>query len=309
MSRENFKAYLAWIITCIVWGTTYLAIRIGVKDLPPMLFAGLRWTIAGSIFLVFLKSRGQKLPAKKDLLPLAIVAIALLGIGNGLVVVGEQWVSSGLTALLITTTPFWLVIIEAFLPNKPRINFLIVIGLILGLGGVILIFGNHLEELLDSSYLLGTLCVLGAVISWALGSVYSKYRKINLHPLMSASAQMIIAGAAQIILGLFLGEASEFHLAGNGLWAFVYLTLVGSIFGYGSYIYAISHLPLSLVSTYAYINPIIALFLGWLILDERLDMIIIISAIIIIVGVLLVKQGSKIENILPRSGDSGIKSS
>ena len=309
MSRENFKAYLAWIITCIVWGTTYLAIRIGVKDLPPMLFAGLRWTIAGSIFLVFLKSRGQKLPAKKDLLPLAIVAIALLGIGNGLVVVGEQWVSSGLTALLITTTPFWLVIIEAFLPQTPRINSLIVIGLVLGLGGVILIFGNHLEELLDRSYLLGTLCVLGAVISWALGSVYSKYRKINLHPLMSASAQMIIAGAAQIVLGLFLGEASEFHLAGNGLWAFVYLTLVGSIFGYGSYIYAISHLPLSLVSTYAYINPIIALFLGWLILDERLDMIIIISAIIIIVGVLLVKQGSKTENILPRSGDSGIKSS
>jgi drug/metabolite transporter (DMT)-like permease len=309
MNRENFKAYLAWIITCIVWGTTYLAIRIGVKDLPPMLFAGLRWTIAGSIFLVFLKSRGQKLPAKKDLLPLAIVGIALLGIGNGLVVVGEQWVSSGLTALLITTTPFWLVIIEAFLPQTPRINFLIVIGLILGLGGVILIFGNHLEELLDSSYLFGTLCVLGAVISWALGSVYSKYRKINLHPLMSASVQMIIAGVAQIVLGLFLGEASEFHLAGNGLWAFVYLTLVGSIFGYGSYIYAISHLPLSLVSTYAYINPIIALFLGWLILDERLDMIIIISAIIIIVGVLLVKQGSKTENILPRSGDSGIKSS
>ncbi len=308
MSRENFKAYFAWITICIVWGTTYLAIKIGVKDLPPMLFAGFRWTIAGLIFLIFLKSRGQKLPAKKDLIPLAIVGIALLGIGNGLVVVGEQWISSGLAALLITTTPFWFVIIGAFLPNRSKINFLIITGLVLGLMGVVLIFGSHLEELLNRSYLLGALCIMGAVIAWALGSVYSKYKKINLHPLMSASVQMIIAGTVLIVLGLFLGEASEFHLAGNGLWAFVYLTLVGSIFGYGSYIYAISHLPLSLVSTYAYINPIIALFLGWLILDERLDMIILISAVIIIVGVLLVKRGSKIENVLPRSGDS-VKSS
>ena len=309
MSRENFKAYFAWITICIVWGTTYLAIKIGVKDLPPMLFAGFRWTIAGLIFLIFLKSRGQKLPAKKDLIPLAIVGIALLGIGNGLVVVGEQWISSGLAALLITTTPFWFVIIGAFLPNRPKINFLIITGLVLGLMGVVLIFGSHLEELLNKSYLLGALCIMGAVIAWALGSVYSKYKKINLHPLMSASVQMIIAGTVLIVLGLFLGEASQFHLAGNGLWAFVYLTLIGSIFGYGSYIYAISHLPLSLVSTYAYINPIIALFLGWLVLDERLDMIILISAVIIIVGVLLVKKGSKIENILPRSGDSAGKSS
>ena len=309
MSRENFKAYFAWITICIVWGTTYLAIKIGVKDLPPMLFAGFRWTIAGLIFLIFLKSRGQKLPAKKDLIPLAIVGIALLGIGNGLVVVGEQWISSGLAALLITTTPFWFVIIGAFLPNRPKINFLIITGLVLGLMGVVLIFGSHLEELLNKSYLLGALCIMGAVIAWALGSVYSKYKKINLHPLMSASVQMIIAGTVLIVLGFFLGEASQFHLAGNGLWAFVYLTLIGSIFGYGSYIYAISHLPLSLVSTYAYINPIIALFLGWLVLDERLDMIILISAVIIIVGVLLVKKGSKIENILPRSGDSAGKSS
>ncbi len=309
MSRENFKAYFAWITICIVWGTTYLAIKIGVKDLPPMLFAGFRWFIAGLIFLIFLKSRGQKLPAKKDLIPLAIVGIALLGIGNGLVVVGEQWISSGLAALLITTTPFWFVIIGAFLPNRPKINFFIITGLVLGLMGVVLIFGSHLEELLNKSYLLGALCIMGAVIAWALGSVYSKHKKINLHPLMSASVQMIIAGTVLIVLGFFLGEASQFHLAGNGLWAFVYLTVIGSIFGYGSYIYAISHLPLSLVSTYAYINPIIALFLGWLVLDERLDMIILISAVIIIVGVLFVKQGSKIENILPRSGDSAGKSS
>ena len=309
MHKDNFKAYLAWIAICVIWGTTYLAIRIGVADLPPMLFAGLRWLIAGIIFLIYLVLRGHKLPGRADIIPLAIVGISLLGFGNGFVVIGEQWVNSGLTALLITTTPFWFVGIEAFLPKGEKINFLTIAGLILGLFGVILIFSNHLEELLDKSYLFGIICIMGAVIFWAIGSVYSKYRKVNVHPLMGAAVQMIIAGAIQVVLGLILGEASDFVLAGNGLLAFVYLTLIGSIIGYSSYIYSIAHLPLSLVSTYAYINPIIALFLGWLILDERLDMIIIISAVIIIVGVLLVKQGSKVKNILPRSGNTPDKSS
>jgi drug/metabolite transporter (DMT)-like permease len=293
LHKDNFKAYLAWITVCIIWGTTYLAIRVGVADLPPMLFAGLRWLTAGTIFLFYLKLRGQKLPGRYDIIPLAIVGILLLGFGNGLVVIGEKWVSSGLTALLITTTPFWLVGIESFLPQGEKISFLTIAGLILGLIGVTLIFGNHWEELLDKSYLLGIICITGAVIFWAFGSVYSKYRKVNVHPLMGAATQMIIAGTAQVLLGLILGEASDFVFTGNGLMAFVYLTLIGSIFGYGSYIYSIAHLPLSLVSTYAYINPVIALFLGWLILGERLDLVIGIAAVIIIAGVILVKQGSK----------------
>ena len=301
MPKENFKAYIAWIAVCIIWGTTYLAIRIGVADLPPMLFAGLRWIIAGSIFLVYLRLRGQKLPGKSDIIPLAIVGIALIGFGNGLVVVGEQWVSSGLTALLITTTPFWLVGIESLLPQGTKINLFTLGGLAAGLAGVTLIFGSHWEELLDAAYLIGILCILGADVAWALGSVYSKYRKVNTHPFMGAAVQMIIAGTAQVLLGLILGEASKFVFTYNGFLAFAYLTLIGSIFGYGSYIYAISHLPLSLVSTYAYINPMIALFLGWLILDERLDFIVLIAAVIIIIGVLLVKQGSNKDNILVKS--------
>ncbi len=292
MPKENYKAYIAWIAVCIIWGTTYLAIRVGVETLPPMLFAGVRWIIAGTIFLIYLRMRGKKLPSKKDLIPLAVIGLLLLGMGNGLVVVAEQWINSGLTALLLTTTPLWFVLIEYFLPQGSKINFLIISGIVLGLIGIILIFGSHLNELLEASYLKGILCLLGAVIAWAAGSVYSKYRKTDLHPLMGAAFQMLIAGIALSSIGFSLGEASEVNLTQNGLLAFAYLTCVGSIFGYGSYIYAISHLPLALVSTYSYINPIIALFLGWLILDERLDLMILISAVIIIAGVLLVKKGS-----------------
>ena len=149
---------------CIIWGTTYLAIRVGVADLPPMLFAGLRWIFAGSIFILYLRMRGVKLPSKKDFIPLAIVGLSLLGFGNGLVVIGEQWVNSGLAALLITSVPFWMVGLESLLPQGRKINLLILMGMKAGLGGVTLIFGSHWEELLDSSYLKGILAILGAIL-------------------------------------------------------------------------------------------------------------------------------------------------
>ncbi len=293
MDKNNFRAYAAWIAVCIIWGTTYLAIRIGVEHLPPMLFAGVRWIVAGIIFVFFLRWRGKALPKKKDLIHIAVVGLALIGIGNGLVVTGEQFIGSGLAALLITTVPFWVVGMESVIPSGPKINLKIIFGLFLGLAGVALIFNGEWSSLLNPSYLLGMLCILGAVIAWSFGTVYSKYKKVNVHPLMNAAIQMLIAGTAQTILGLLLGEASAVSFHMNGILSFFYLVLIGSMFGYGSYIYAIEHLPLSLVATYAYINPIIALFLGWLVLDEKMNLTIIIAAVIIILGVIIVKQGAK----------------
>ncbi|HVO75057.1 MAG TPA: EamA family transporter [Ignavibacteriaceae bacterium] len=292
MTKNKSKPYLAWIAVCIIWGTTYLAIRIGVADLPPMLFAGLRWLFAGTVLIIYLKFKKYKLPERRDILPIAVTGIALLGFGNGLVVFGEQWVSSGLTALLITTTPFWMVGIQSAFYKDTKISFTSILGLVLGLAGVALIFGSHFEELLDTSYLIGALSIMGAVIAWATGSVFSKHKAVSVHPMTSAAVQMLIAGGAQTVLGFILGEASNLHYSSSGFLSFAYLTLIGSIFGYGSYIYAITNLPLPLVSTYAYINPLIAVFLGWFVLNERLDLIIFISALIIIAGVMLVKKGS-----------------
>lgn len=293
MASINIRAYSAWIVVCVIWGTTYLAIRIGVEHLPPMLFAGGRWILAGIIFLLLLLLKGQKLPSKKDLIHITIIGISLIGIGNGLVVIGEQYIGSGLAALLITTVPFWVVGMEAFIPSGPKINFIIISGLVLGLLGVILIFKGDWSQLLNSSYRLGVLCILGAVISWSFGTVYSKYKKVSVHPLMSAAVQMLIAGAAQAILGLLLGEVSQISFHSEGIISFFYLVIAGSILGYGSYMYTIEHLPLSLAATYAYINPVIALILGWLVLNETLDMNIIIAAVVIILGVVIVKKGAK----------------
>jgi drug/metabolite transporter (DMT)-like permease len=296
MDTKNVRAYSAWVAVCIVWGTTYLAIRIGVEHLPPMLFAGVRWIVAGIIFVTFLRLKGNKLPVKRDLIHIAIIGLSLIGIGNGLVVTGEQFIGSGLAALLITTVPFWVVGMESFIPSGPKLNLTIITGLLLGIFGIALIFKDDWSSLLNSSYLIGVLCMLGAVFAWSFGTVYSKYKKVSVHPLMSAAVQMLIAGTAQTILGLLLGEGSLITFHANGLIAFFYLALVGSMLGYGSYMYAIQHLPLSLVSTYAYINPVIALFLGWLVLDEKLNLTIIIAAIVIILGVIIVKRGAKIQN-------------
>ena len=300
MDRPNLKAYLAWIAICIIWGTTYLFIRIGVETIPPMLYAGFRWLIAGIIFITILRVSGKQFPKKEDLIHIAIIGIALLGFGNGLVVVGEQWIESGLAALLITTVPFWMVGVESFLPKGPKLNWMVISGLIIGSLGVGLIFGGDLKYIFETKYLIGVLSILGAVVSWSLGSVYSKYKKVSVHPLMSASVQMLIVGSLQIILGAALGEFTGLHFTESGLLSLAYLIVIGSIFGYGSYIYAIEHLPLSLVSTYAYVNPIIALVLGWIFLDEQLSVFTLLAAVVIIVGVVLVKIGSNKRTLLKR---------
>ena len=292
--KYGFKAYLAWITICFIWGTTYLAIRIGVTDLPPMLFAGFRWLVAGLLMVILLNLRGYTFPKLKELKHLAVVGILLIGVANGLVVVAEQWLPSGLTALILSSLPFWIVGLESVLPKGPKINWLILSGLLLGTAGVILIFARDLNITLAFTTFLGALCLLGAVISWSVGSLYWKYKHINVRPLMGAAIQMLIAGILQTILGFILGEQNSFQLTQNGFLALAYLIIFGSILGYASYIYSITNLPLALVSTYAYINPTIALILGWYFLDEPLTHTVFIAAGLILIGVALVKRGSTI---------------
>lgn len=292
MNKENLKAYIAWAAICIIWGTTYLAIRVGVKDMPPLLFAGLRWIIAGPIFLFFLKLRGFQLPRKEDLKHIAVVGLLLLGVGNGLVAFSEQWLPSGLTALLITTMPFWIVGIESILPDGSSLNIQIISGLALGLAGVGFILGVDLKILFNSSYLSGIAALMIGVLGWSSGTIYSKHVKVKVHPLMNAAFQMCFAGLALLIISGLLGEYSRFYFTRDSLIAFIYLLVFGAFIAYGAYIYVIDRLPISFVSTYAYINPVIALYLGWLILGENLDADLIIASLVILIAVYIVKKGN-----------------
>jgi drug/metabolite transporter (DMT)-like permease len=289
---ERSLAIVAWLNVCLIWGTTYLVIRIGVGHMPPLLFAGLRWVAAGGAFLAFLAWRGRPLPRPRELRHLAVIGLALVGCGNGLVVFAEQWIPSGLAALMITTVPFFLVGMESLLPRGPRVNGTVLLGLGMGLAGAALIFGEDLRLLADPDRLAGVLGLLGAVFFWSLGSLYSKYVRLAVHPLMGASVQMLIAGTALSAIGVLLGEPARLNFDADGILALAYLVAVGSIVGYSSYIYAIAKLPLSLVSTYAYINPLIALFLGWVVLDEPLTLRVALAAAVILAGVFVVQRGT-----------------
>lgn len=243
MLSENTKAIIAWLNVCVIWGTTYLVIRIGVGHLPPMLFAGIRWVIAGVIFITVLKWRGKALPKANEIVHLAIVGLALLGFANGLVVWAEQWIPSGLTALLLTTVPFFMVGLESLLPKGPKLNATILTGLLMGLAGVCLIFWEDIKYLSDSDNLIGVFALLGAVFFWSLGSLYSKYVKVDVHPLMGASVQMLVAGIFLSMIGISIGELPRLSFEINGLLSLAYLIVIGSFVGYASYIYALAKLP------------------------------------------------------------------
>jgi len=289
-SKDIVKAYAAWGAVCLFWGTTYLAIRIGVRTLPPALFAGTRFFVAGLVFLAYLKIRGVPLPNRRDLLNIAIVGILLLVTANGCVVWAEQWVPSGLAALIVATLPFWVSGLEALLPSGNRLNVFKVLGIVIGFFGLVILLAPELKSSIDQVYLKGVLALLFAPLSWAMGSVYSKYHPVRTAPLMAAALQMVIAGIILMLIGVILHEVPRFNLNPEGLAALAYLAIFGSIIGYGSFIYALAKLPAAKVSMFAYVNPIIAVILGWLILGEQLDWRVAIATAVILLGVVLVQS-------------------
>ena len=288
--KEKIPAYAAWGSVCLFWGTTYLAIRIGVRTIPPGLFGGLRFLTAGLIFVAYLKWRGHAFPQGRELFDMAVVGIALLAISNGLVIWAEQWVPSSIAALLVATLPFWMAGFEAALPSGERLTLRKGIGIVIGFSGLVILFLPEIQTTFDMAYLKGILAMLFAPLCWAAGSMYSKSRPAKSHPLMAASVEMIVAGIVLLLVGSLFGEWNRFSFDMVGLAATAYLIMFGSIVGYGSFVYALAKLPATKVSMYAYVNPVIAVLLGWLILHERMDWSVILATGVVLLGVVLVKS-------------------
>ena len=286
--REETRVVLAYIAVCILWGSTYLAIRIGVSDFPPELFAGIRFLIAGALVLLFAYFKGYKFPEKfTDVRRQAIVGLFLLLGGNGVVVWAEQWVYSGATALIMAIVPMFNAILELFLPKGPRLGLKGWFGLLLGfLGVALLVLSGSKANIIDIS---GGILLLLAAFSWSLGSVYSKTFKPSGTMVANIGIQMFAAGLGLTIVGLLLGEAGNIHLTSKGIGAMAYLILFGSILGYSSYIYILQKWPASKAGTYAYVNPVVGVILGAVILGEPVSPYVFISAIIILSGVFLVQ--------------------
>src|SRR5256712_23132 len=269
MATLKGKALVAYLLVCVFWGSTYLAIRVGVGELPPFLFAGLRFFIAGATLFIGALALGDKAPSRAvDWRTLTIVGLFLLAGGNVLVVWAEQYTPSGVASLFVVTVALWMAFLDAIIPGgSGDMNWRVVAVLLLGFVGTSLLVGASPAELLHAD-LRGPLALTGASASWSLGSVYAKRRPTETSPYIGAAVQMIVGGSAVALLGTGLGEWHARHLTTKGFGAIIYLVIFGSILGYSAYSYALRHASATIVGTYAYVNPVIPVLPGWLCLSE-----------------------------------------
>jgi drug/metabolite transporter (DMT)-like permease len=286
----------AFAAVYILWGSTYLAIRLAVETLPPFMAGGVRFLVAGVALMMVLKVRGTvgsgtaSLDRKQWKHAAVTGSLLLLG-GNGMVMWAEKTVPSGLAALIIALTPVWFALLDWARPGGARPAVKTVAGIIVGFLGVILLVRSGDPAAGNAVHGFGTLALIGACLCWASGSLYSKYNPNAASPWMNSAAQMICGGAGLVLLSLLVGEpfTTEWsRVSARSCMALAYLIVFGSWVGFSAYVYLLQHCKPSTVSTYAYVNPVIALFLGWLILGEKLSAGMLWGAAVIVAGVIII---------------------
>jgi drug/metabolite transporter (DMT)-like permease len=297
------SAYLAWAAVCLLWGTTYLAIRVSIETIPPLIMAGFRWTVAGAIIVSALKILGERIPPPSRWPALSVLGILLIGFGNGCVVWAEQTLPSGLTAVLVAAVPFWMVGVEWFMAGSDRLTRRRIFGLVIGFGGIVLLVWPELQVGAGRSFFFGVLSTQVACLGWAIGSSYSRRRHADENVLAAAGLQMLLGGLCLGVAGLARGELAMLALSGRSVGALVYLIFAGSIAGFSAYAYALKYLPVATVSLYAYVNPVIAVLLGTLILGEALSPRLAVAGTVVLMGMYLVSERQSVASDFSRTMD------
>ncbi len=287
--RRN--AWIAWAAVCLIWGTTYLAIKIALETIPPFLMGGIRYLIGGSILAVWVLARGQALPPPREWGRLALLGFLMIALGNGGVVWAEQYLASGLTAVVIATSPFWMVAIDAWLPGADRLSARQWGGLFIGFLGIVMLVWPDISlgGVTGRGVVLGVLSVQVACIGWAIASAYTRRHSMSRNVLGVAAVQMFFGGLFMTLAGTAMGEWPHLTFSSRTLASLVYLTLAGSVIAFAAYSYALRHLPIATVSLYTYVNPVIAVALGTLLLGEPFRLSMIAAALVIVVGMLVVR--------------------
>lgn len=295
--HNKTKAWLALIFICIAWGTTYVAIKICVLSFPAFLLAGVRQLSAGIIILALAAAfKGKGDLSFRNIRHQALVGFLMITVGNGLVSWGEKYIPSGVAALICAMMPVFAVMINLGLNRKEKLNWLIVIGMILGFFGVALNFRNSLEDLTNTKYIGGIIGTLIATSSWAFGSIIGKKSPSQINPMFNSGLQVVCGGILLLMVSPFTDSYKDIGFKDTeALWSLVYLITIGSVAAYTAYMYALKELPVGIVMTYAYVNPLVAVLVGWWWLDESLTWTTAVSFIGIVAGVYLVNMGYKRE--------------
>ena len=283
-------AYLAFVTVCIVWGTTYLAIHVALETVPVLLVAGLRWMFAGVVLSALMLATGRGLPKPRLWGPLALLGFLMNIVGNGFVVYAQQFVASGLTAVLIATTPFWSALIERLLPNGERFSKRSLSGLALGFSGIVVLVWPELTTggAGGRQFVIGVIAIQLACVGWVVGTSYARRHELGDNPFRSTALQMVFSGIMLLTAATAHGDWAQLSFTPRTIAAMLYLSIAGSLIAYSAYIYAIQHLPLQLVSLYAYINPMIAVALGTLLLNEPLSARNLVAAALVFAGTWIV---------------------
>jgi len=283
---------LAFGLVYLFWGSTYLGIRIAVEHLPPALMCGIRFCTSGLLMLVYCAATGRKVFYNAGrLAQMAIVGILLLVGGNLTLSYAEKYVSSGLAALIVASIPLFFLVIDALLLGDHHVSARGMVGLVVGLLGIAVLLWPKLRATssLERAQLWACLSLLGGSFSWALGSVLAKmWHSREIDALSATGWQMAAAGVGNLFIALGLNDFSRAVWTPRGVGAIAYLVTCGSLIGYTAYIWLLRHAPTSKVSTYAYVNPVVAVFLGWLILREPVDAHILLGSAIVVASVVLV---------------------
>ena len=288
--RQKQLALFAWIAVCVIWGTTYFGISVSLESMPPALMGGLRWTIAGLLLAGYIVARGEKLPPMSRWGGITLMGFLLLGLGNGGVVFAEQWVPSGLAAVMVATSPFWMAAVEASLRDGERMHANTIAGLIIGFSGILVLVWPELTlEKTDRAFLAGIIALQIASLGWALGSAYQRRHARHDDLLGTTALQMLAGGLMMLIAGTLRGEWQDLSFTPRTSISLAYLSTLGAIGGFVAYAYALRHLSVSFVSLYAYINPVIAVALGVVFLGEPFNSRMATAAVLVFAGVAVVR--------------------
>jgi drug/metabolite transporter (DMT)-like permease len=290
MTDTNRTAYLAWLSVCFIWGTTYLAIRVALETIPPALVGAMRYIPAGGVLALILVMRGIRLPGPTHWNGLALLGFLMIALGNGGVIWAEQWVPSGIAAVVVAASPFWMTGLEAA-RGGARLTLQRLLGLVLGFLGILLLVWPELTAggELGRQFAVGVIALQIACIGWALGSSYSRRHAREENALGASAVQMIFGGLFMLAAAAVRGEFAALSFTWRSLAAEVYLVVFGSLIGYSAYVYALKHLPVSTVSLYAYVNPVIAVVLGTLLLGEPFGWRVVIAAAVVFAGIAVVR--------------------
>ena len=311
-TRASSLLVASFAAVYVLWGATFFAIRIGVESFPPLVLAGLRHLSVGLVFYpTFRRGSGER-PTLRQWRTAIITGVLLLLCGNGTVNWAERFLPSGITALLVSTVSLWLVMLDWLRPGGSRPASRVVVGLVLGFAGMALLVGpKHLGGA-ERVNPLGAFALVLASLAWAIGSIYSKHHPVPRSAMLGVAMQMIAGGTALLAVAGFSGEYQELHLAQVTLrsWlALAFLAVFGSALGFSAYIYILKHGKAAHVATYAFVNPLIALFLGWLLGGEALTLRTILASAVILTAVILVitmphKGPSETDEAIPAPGEA-----